>query len=123
MARINEETMLIIQIETREAVENLEEIVATPGVDVALIGPTDLSIALGVPGQMDSPQLHAAIEKMIETCGRHQVFPALHINDLHWATYWAKRGMRLLSSGSEAGLLVKGGQSVTSTISEAFRGA
>ena len=121
MARVNEETMLIIQIETREAVENIEEIVATPGVDVALIGPTDLSIALGVPGQMDAPQLHAAIEKMIETCQRHQVFPALHINDLNWATYWAKRGMRLLSSGSEAGLLVKGGQSVTSAIREAFK--
>jgi 2-dehydro-3-deoxyglucarate aldolase/4-hydroxy-2-oxoheptanedioate aldolase len=121
MAKLNEETMLIIQVETREAVESIEEIVATPGVDVALIGPTDLSIALGVPGQMDAPQLHAAIEKMIAACQRHDVFPALHINDLTWAAHWAKRGMRLLSSGSEAGFLVRGGQAVTSAIREAFK--
>jgi 2-keto-3-deoxy-L-rhamnonate aldolase RhmA len=120
MAAANEQTLLIIQIETQEAVDNIEEIVSTPGVDVTLVGPTDLSIALGVPGQMDSPKLHAAIEKMIEACQRHQVYPALHINDLQWAAYWAKKGMRLLSSNSETGLLVKGGLEVTSKIREAF---
>jgi 2-keto-3-deoxy-L-rhamnonate aldolase RhmA len=121
MVKLNEETVLIIQIETREAIENIEEIVSTPGVDVALIGPTDLSIALGVPGQLDSPQLQAAIENMIAACQRHQVFPGLHINDVGLATHWARRGMRLLSSGSEAGFLVRGGQAVTSAIGEAFK--
>lgn len=120
MAAANDQTFLIIQIETQEAVDNIEEIVSTPGVDVTLVGPTDLSIALGVPGQMDSPKLHAAIEKMIEACQRHQVYPALHMNDLQWAAYWAKKGMRLLSSNSETGLLVKGGLEVTSKIREAF---
>lgn len=121
MAQLNEETMLIIQIETGEAVEAIEEIVSTPGVDVALIGPTDLSIALGVPGQLDAPQLQSAIERTIAACQRHQVFPALHINDVGLAAYWAKRGMRLLSSGSEAGLLVRGGQAVTAAIGEALK--
>jgi 2-keto-3-deoxy-L-rhamnonate aldolase RhmA len=120
MASANEQTALIVQIETQMAVENIEEIVATPGVDIALIGPTDLSIALGVAGQMDSPKLHSAIEKLIETCQRHGVYPALHINDLQWAGYWAKKGMRLLSSNSETGLLIRGGLEVTGKIKEAF---
>ena len=100
---------MIIQVETQEAVDNIEEIVAIPGVDVTLVGPTDLSIALGVPGQLDSPKLHAAIEKMIDACRRHDVFPALHINDLDWAVHWVKKGMRVLSSFSEAGLMMRGG--------------
>lgn len=120
MESANEETLLMIQIETQAAVDNIEEIVTTPGVDVTLVGPTDLSIALGVPGQLDSPKLHAAIEKMIDACQRHNVFPAIHINDLQWAVHWAKKGMRLISSASEAGLLVRGGLEVTSTIGQAF---
>ena len=55
MAAANEQTMLIVQIETKEAIENGDEILAVPGVDVAFVGPTDLSISLGVPGQIDSP--------------------------------------------------------------------
>jgi len=120
MASVNEETMLIVQVETRGAIENIEEIVATPGVDVALIGPNDLSIALDVPGQQDHPHMQAAIQKVIETCQRHDVFPAIHINDLKLAVYWAKQGMRLVSSNAEIGLLVKGGLEVTSAIGQAM---
>jgi 2-keto-3-deoxy-L-rhamnonate aldolase RhmA len=120
MAEANDETLLIIQIETQAAVDNIEEIVATPGVDVTLIGPTDLSIALGIPGQFDSPKLHAAIEKMIEACRRHNVYPAIHMNDLDWAVFWVKKGIRVLSSVSEAGLMMRGGAEVASTIKEAW---
>ncbi len=121
MADTNDATLLMIQIETVDAVENIEEIAAVPGVDIALIGPADLSIALGIPGQWDSPKLHAAIEKMIDACQRHNVYPAIHMNDLDWAVYWAKKGMRVLSSASEAGLMMRGGAAVTSAISEAFK--
>ncbi len=120
MTTANEETMLIVQIETRSALDNIEEIVATPGVDVALIGPNDLSISLDIPGQMDSPQLQAAIEKVIAACQKHHVFPAIHMNNLELAVYWAKQGMRLVSSTAEIGLMVRGGLTVTSTLSEAF---
>ena len=121
MAKANEETVLIIQIETQGAVEDIEAIVTTPGVDLALVGPTDLSVALGVPGQLESPTLHAAIEKVIDACQSQDVFPAIHINDLNLAVHWAQKGMRLISSTSEAGLLINAGLTVTSTIREAFR--
>ena len=120
MARANEETLLIIQIETEEAVDNIEEIVATPGVDVAFIGPTDLSIAMGIPGQMDSPRLHAAIEKMIAACRSHNTVPAIQMNNLEWAVHWIERGMRILSAFSDVGLLTRGGLEVTSTLHKAF---
>jgi 2-dehydro-3-deoxyglucarate aldolase/4-hydroxy-2-oxoheptanedioate aldolase len=120
MAEVNEETLLIVQVETRQALENIEEILAIPGVDVALIGPTDLSISLGVPGQIDSPQMDAAIKTMITACQQHGVFPAIHMNDLELAVYWAKNGMRLVSSNAETGLMVKAGLEVTLAIGRAF---
>ena len=115
----NEETMLIVQIETKEAVESVEEIVMVPGVDAALVGPADLSISLGVPGRMTAPALETAIEKVVAACQKHNVAPGLHMNDLGLAVQWAKRGMRLLSSSSEAGLMMKAGQELTTALREA----
>ena len=120
MATANDESLLIVQIETKEAVTNIEAIVTIPGVDVALIGPTDLSISLGIPGELTSPLLHAAIETTLAACQRSDVFPAIHINDLDQAVYWAKKGMRFVSSSAEVGLLVRGGLEVTSTIRQGF---
>jgi 2-dehydro-3-deoxyglucarate aldolase/4-hydroxy-2-oxoheptanedioate aldolase len=120
MAQVNEETLLIVQVEMRGAVENIDVIVSIPGVDVALIGPNDLSIALGVPGQQNHPTVQAAIQKTIDACQRHSVFPAIHMNDLSLAVHWAKQGMRLVSSNAEIGLLVKAGQEVTKAIGEAM---
>jgi 2-dehydro-3-deoxyglucarate aldolase/4-hydroxy-2-oxoheptanedioate aldolase len=116
MAAVNRETMLIIQIETKEALAHIEEIVTVPGVDFALVGPNDLSIALGVPGQMESPVLHAAIETVIAACRRHGVYPALHINNLTLAAYWMKKGIRAISTYSEINLMMDRGLEVTSTL-------
>jgi 2-keto-3-deoxy-L-rhamnonate aldolase RhmA len=116
MAAMNRETFLIVQVETAEAVERLDEILTVPGVDAALIGPTDLSIALGVPGQLDSPVLTAAIERTLAACERHGVVPAIHTNEVHRTAHWASQGMRLVSIGSEAGLLMAGGQGAVAAI-------
>ena len=81
LARENEETFLIVQVETRAAVENLEAIMATPGVDAALVGPNDLSIALGVPGQTDGPEVRAVIERVIEVGRRTGTASAVHMRE------------------------------------------
>jgi 2-keto-3-deoxy-L-rhamnonate aldolase RhmA len=120
MATVNEETLLIIQIETRQALESVDEIVSIPGVDGAFIGPNDLSIALGLPGQIDSPEVQAAIEATIAACQQHNVIPAIHMNDLNLAVQWAKKGMRLVSVSSEAGLMMWRGREVTATMGQAF---
>ena len=116
LAAMNRETFLVVQIETAEAVERLEEILAVPGVDAALIGPTDLSFALGVPGRMEDPKLVAAIEKTLAACLARKVIPAIHTNDAGMTAKWAGRGMRLVSINSEAGLLVAGASQAIKTI-------
>ena len=121
MACVNRETMLIVQIETRESLENIEDIASVPGVDVALVGPNDLSISLGIPGQVDASPMREGIQKVIDTCQKRGVYPAIHTNNLDIATYWAQQGMRLVSSNTELTLMTKAGLEVTQTISSAFR--
>jgi 2-keto-3-deoxy-L-rhamnonate aldolase RhmA len=54
----------VVQIETAPALENVDAIARTAGVDVIFVGPRDLSYALGVPGQTDAPEFRAALERV-----------------------------------------------------------
>jgi len=116
----NEESMLVVQIETRQAVEKMDEILSVPGVDVALVGPTDLSVSLGITGEMKNPKLVAAIESTIEACKRHNVIPAIHMNDLELAAHWGSKGMRMVSCNSEVGMMVQAGSAAVAAIRKAL---
>jgi 4-hydroxy-2-oxoheptanedioate aldolase len=62
------ELLAVIQIESRRGVENVEAIAAVPGVGALFIGPSDLSISYGVPGQRDHPEVAAAMNKVLQVC-------------------------------------------------------
>jgi 4-hydroxy-2-oxoheptanedioate aldolase len=64
MERANREVLLAVMVEDLAAVEQVEAIAATPGVDLVAIGPSDLSRALGVTGQPDHPRLAETIERI-----------------------------------------------------------
>ena len=67
-AKSNEKLMLIPQCETVEALEQIEEIAALPGVDGIFIGPFDLSITMGIPGQFADPRLIEAEQRIRKAC-------------------------------------------------------
>jgi 2-keto-3-deoxy-L-rhamnonate aldolase RhmA len=116
MKDANEESMLIVQIETRQALQNIDQILAVPGVDVALVGPTDLSVALEIPGKMTDPVLVSAITAVIEACRRANVHSAIHMNDLTLASHWASKGMKLVSFNSEVGMLTQAATGAVASI-------
>ena len=62
----NKETLIIVSIETKESVSNLDEILSVPGIDAVFIGPNDLSMSLGYPGEMDNPVVVNTIKKIIK---------------------------------------------------------
>ncbi len=67
VTRMNEETLVLPQIETLEAVAKLPELVKVPGVDGFIIGPRDLAMAMGYPGGPARPEVEAAVDRITKT--------------------------------------------------------
>ncbi len=78
MSTVNKEVLVLPMIETMDALNHLEEIVAVPGVDVALIGPLDLSISLGLPEDFRNPRYQATLDQVIATCRKAGVAPGIY---------------------------------------------
>lgn len=67
----NDKLLTIVQIETPQAVENVDEIAAVDGVDVLFVGPMDLSINMGIAKQFDHPRFREALAAVLAACRRH----------------------------------------------------
>jgi 2-keto-3-deoxy-L-rhamnonate aldolase RhmA len=116
----NAQTLLIFQIETKEALENLDEILQVKGCDGVLIGPNDLSISLGVPGQINHPTMKKAFETVLSKCQQYGVIPGAHINDPELAGHYAAMGYKFVSSSSETLMIQNGATKVVETVRKAL---
>lgn len=105
MKELNEEVLLCVQIESRKAIENLDDILSVPGVDVAYVGPADLSQSLGDPGNTENPDHVEACRRVIEVAKRHGVIPGIHTGSLKSARRWMEEGMRLVGIGTDIKLI------------------
>ncbi len=107
IAHQNANTLVVLQIESKLAVERRDALLSVPGIDAVMIGPADLSISLGVPGQFDHPSMLEAIELVKESCLKHGVAPGIHVRMLSLAKYWKEHGMKFLSCGAETGFMLE----------------
>jgi 2-keto-3-deoxy-L-rhamnonate aldolase RhmA len=98
--------MMVVQFESVPALDRANELLSQPGVDVGMIGPADLSIALGVPGNFEHPLMLKAIDKFIEQAERYNVSPGIQTRNVQQAKFWTERGMRLVGAGADHGLLL-----------------
>ena len=96
----NEETLIALQIETTEAVENFEEIVALDHVDVLFFGPSDLSSTLGFPGQTRHPEVLDLIEKLTARTVALGKSAGTITRDVDDYGYWRQRGVQWMASGT-----------------------
>jgi 2-dehydro-3-deoxyglucarate aldolase/4-hydroxy-2-oxoheptanedioate aldolase len=106
----NRETLCVIQIERREAVENLDEMLSVPGVDVACLGCLDLSIDLGVPGQIDHPSMVEAIGRVVAAGQKHGVATGIISGSFEVVSRWMQAGVRFVSYSGDSVLLKEGSQ-------------
>jgi 2-keto-3-deoxy-L-rhamnonate aldolase RhmA len=104
----NAETMVIVQVETREAVEDIDAILAVPGVDAALMGPADLSVALGTM-DIAHPKVTEYIQRVLDGAKRRGLPSGTHVGDIEMLKTWRDRGMRLLMYSSDFALMMSGG--------------
>ena len=78
-ATVNDESVVIVQVEHIDSVNNLEDILSVEGVDGCIIGPYDLSGSLGVPGNFTHPDVLAALKKVEEICEKMNVPLGMHV--------------------------------------------
>jgi len=96
----NDQRFVIVQIEDKEAVDCMEDIVATDGIDVFFLGPADLSHSYGCPGQLDHPKVLEAVDKLAALCkqyGRHWGMPC----PPEQAPGLLEKGARFLAAGAD----------------------
>jgi 2-dehydro-3-deoxyglucarate aldolase/4-hydroxy-2-oxoheptanedioate aldolase len=106
--RCDSETLVIAQIEQASAVADIDAIAATDGIDVCLIGPMDMSIAMGKPGDTKAPAYMDAVQKVVDACLRHGKTAAAHLTSVEDLAYWRGRGMRFLMCSSDTRMVAGG---------------
>jgi 2-keto-3-deoxy-L-rhamnonate aldolase RhmA len=107
-ARANEETVVILLLETAKAFENLDGIVSVPGVDIAWMGHFDLTVSMGIPAQFENPRFLEAMDALVACCRRHGVTPGFLPATPAAAAHWIRKGFRAISLGSDIGVFLNG---------------
>lgn len=91
-----QETVVIIQAEGKKAVENLDEILDVPGVDVIFVGPYDLSSSLGHVGEIDHPEVIACIQGIIEKANAKGVKLGCFADTAEGGKKWRDMGVKFI---------------------------
>jgi 2-keto-3-deoxy-L-rhamnonate aldolase RhmA len=102
----NADTIAIAQIERKAAIENIDDILAVPGVDVALVGPEDLSFSLGLEEGDLQGRVTRTIETMMAAARRHGVVAAIHMGNVERLQDWLRKGMSMVMYSSDLGFLM-----------------
>jgi 2-keto-3-deoxy-L-rhamnonate aldolase RhmA len=118
--RANDETVIGIQIEHADAVEDVERIAAVPDVDFLFIGPADLSQSLGIPGEWDHPRMWAAVERTARAAAAAGTAWAILPRDAAHGRRCVELGCRMLSIGMDAWAFQKGVRAIQSDFAEFF---
>lgn len=111
---INRETLVVIIIETKEGLENVDAIAAVPGIDVLLVGCNDLAGELGVTGQLGHAKIAAAIDTVCAACVKHGKYLGVGgVYDDALMKFYIQKGARFILSGSDLTFLIAGAKART----------
>lgn len=114
--RANSQVCVLLQVETREALDNLEAIVATEGVDGIFIGPADLSASMGHVGNPVHPDVQATIQQAIETIRKHGKAAGILTPNEDLARRYLAEGCSFVAVGLDTSILVQ----ATSALAKRF---
>lgn len=108
VGRANEDLLVVIQIEHIEGVNDIDKIVAVPGIDVIFIGPYDLSASMGLDGQVDHPRVLEAIDRVEQACAKHNLPMGYFGMSPEAVKPYRDKGYQLITCGTDAGFLASG---------------
>ena len=112
--------LIIIQIETMTAVNNIESIIKTDGIDAVIIGPLDLSASMGLIGNIKHENVITACDKAIEACKKFEKPCGIAIGpmDLDYFKSWISKGVNLISCGDDISFIQMGSRRVLDSARE-----
>jgi 2-keto-3-deoxy-L-rhamnonate aldolase RhmA len=119
--KLNEELCLMIQIETKEAADRIDELCAVPGLDAIFIGPADLSASLGVAGQTSHPRVQETASRVIQAAKKRgkQAAAAAPAGE---ARFWIDAGVDLFFCVNDLSCMKAGAQSALAEVRKALGG-
>lgn len=97
VARANAQNLLVLQIEGKEGVENIEEIIAVPGIDVLFVGPYDLSQSMGVIGQIWHEKVVREITRVVTLCKAKKIDVGVFTDTPEGIKHWSGAGVKYLN--------------------------
>lgn len=117
-ATANADTLRIAMIETQQALDNLDAILSTPGLDAIYVGPSDLGFSLGLPPILDreEPQIMAIYERLVAAARRHGLVAGVHCVAPAYARRMAAMGFRLVTAGTDIGFVNAGSRAAVAAL-------
>ncbi len=106
--RAQEEICLLVQVETRSGLENVEAICAVEGIDGVFIGPADLHASLGYPGEVANPKVKPMIDEALRRIRKAGKAPGILTPDEADARHWLQCGALFVAVGADVGILTRG---------------
>ncbi len=104
---INNSMLIVIMLESPEAIENVEEIAAVSGVDVILIGTNDLCMEMGIPGDYANVKIKESYKKVIKACHKYGKTPGMGgVYNEELMLEYIRMGMKFILSGSDLSFMM-----------------
>lgn len=103
----NHNSFVMIGIESVPAIENLGTIVQVEGIDAIFIGPNDLTVSMGIPGQVHHPDYEEKLRYVIRVCAAQNIPVVIHLNTIEDVTKWVNEGARFVLYMSDAWAMVR----------------
>jgi 2-keto-3-deoxy-L-rhamnonate aldolase RhmA len=105
---INDSMLIVIMLESPEAISNVDSIAAVEGVDVILIGTNDLCMEMGIPGDYNNSKVKEAYRKVIEACKKHGKTPGMGgVYNEELMSEYIGMGMKFILSGSDLSFMMQ----------------
>lgn len=106
-AAANREIMVMIQIETRRGLENVDQILAGPTPDLVFVGPSDLALCLGTEPELTGRLLTEALARIVAACAARAIPVGIHASDAAVMPALIEHGIRFLSCDTDTGALIR----------------
>jgi 4-hydroxy-2-oxoheptanedioate aldolase len=110
--RAQEEICLLVQVETQQALDNIEAICAVEGVDGVFIGPADLHASLGYTGEIANPKVKPLIDSAIQRIRKAGKAPGILTPNEADARHWLQCGGLFVAVGADVGILARGAEAL-----------